>query len=199
MMLALLLLLVAMMVSITLFSAAVTGYKTIGSDHAQQQGILTLRSAAEYLRDCFETAVPYQLVTVTRTYYNPSSVQSSTAGIHAEGELHELIDAALSHPYETGPFSQSYTLEASGFDPVSLDLKVSRTQSNGQYIYHLCATFLGTFGGQERKMILTMEGKNAQAPTIESAWSTEENCQIEKKTVKITWGEAKIQRKEQTQ
>lgn len=198
MLMALLLLLVAMMVSITLFTAAMTAYKTIRNDHESEQAVLTLSSAAELFRDA---VMHTDCKTVFTSYYwdanytNHIETQTQT---QITGDLSDILEKMVTSLSQTQTtYTTACTVTAEGYAPVDVAFSAKRSQWENDsrvYTYSITAVFTGTFAGEERRMVLTMTG-TPQMDT-QTSGQLENNRYVKTDTFTLKWSDAQISRKE---
>ncbi len=200
MLMALLLLLVAMMVSITLFTAAMTGYKTIRNDHESEQAVLTLSSAAELFRDAIART---ECKTTFTTYYNswdanytyPIDTQTKTETTGDPANI--LKDMLKSFAGNSATYNANYEITADGYETIKVAFSATRgnyAQDSRVHTYTITAVFTGTFAGEERRMVLTMVGTpKAQTPTSGQLGNGQ---YVKTETFILEWGDAQMSRKE---
>ncbi len=199
MLMALLLLLVAMMVCITLFTAAMTGYKTIRNDHESEQAVLTLSSAAELFRDAM---MHTECKTVFTSYYADESYATSTETKNettATGDLADILTPMLTSFSETKTtYTATGTVTADGYETIRVAFSAKREKYDNDdrvYTYSITAVFTGTFAGEERRMVLTMVG-TPETKTETSGNIENTNKYVKTETFTLVWGDAEISRKE---
>lgn len=199
MLMALLLLLVAMMVSITLFTAAMTGYKTIRNDHESEQAVLTLSSAAELFRDAVmhtdcKTVFTSYYGDANYTYFIETQTQTQTSG-----DLADILAPMLTSLSATQTtYTANCTVTADGYEPIEVAFSAKRgkyDKDSRVYTYSITAVFTGTFAGEERRMVLTMVG----TPKMETQMGGQvegTGRYVKTETFTLIWGDAEISRKE---
>ena len=206
---ALLLLLVAVMVSAVIIASAVSGAMTVKSDRLQQQAYLTVSSAAKLMRD--DLANCGYTSSVTTTYSSQSdrkngkngtgSVPKITSG--GTGIFTAILQSAISSAQNNEPYSKSFTICADGFDDVTAEItlkKDTKKDVNGN-TYNLTVWFTGGTVPNECRMCLTAQG-NITSDTKDSgySWSWEDwkTYYFTNTTTKVSWSLEKLQ-KEVTQ
>ena len=165
MLMALLLMLVGIMVSAVIISAATSAAVNKRSEKEQQQAYLAVSSAAELVRDDFQS-LEGRYKDVTTTVVNADGTTTTTKdtikATCAVGDMINDIGKWFIDVNTTSPYAKTYTFSVDGYEDVSVEILVSiDTGSDGSSkVYNLTATFTnGASSEHPCRMILTMEGK----------------------------------------
>ena len=138
---ALLLMLVGIMVSAVIISAATSAAVNKRSEKEQQQAYLAVSSAAELVRDDFQSITGrYKLVTTTvtnadgTTTTTKDTIEATCAGGDIINDIGErLMGAAPSNTYD-----KIYTFSIEGYEDVTANFLIaSGTSTSGEDIYDL--------------------------------------------------------------
>lgn len=148
MLMAMLLLLVAVIASSVMLSAVVTAANTSRSDHDQQQAMLTVTSAAELMQDSF-SASAYSVVTLYTI--NDDHTLTAQPPIYKEAE---------------------------GYDPVDIQLRISRTALNST----TRDTLTALFSTEKARILLTMNGLHELVRQTDATTG-----RIQQDTVTVKW------------
>lgn len=122
MIMAILLLLVAVMVSCVVLTAAVTSIKHVRNDRENQQAYLTVGSAAELMRN----------VLVQERYAVEETTTGGTTNVQvteADGDFAALINAAVEAALDGMPYSATFTITGSDMDPVTADFTMDAEEN----------------------------------------------------------------------
>lgn len=200
MLMALLLMLVGIMVSAVIISAATSAAVNKRSEKEQQQAYLAVSSAAELVRDDFQSLTGrYKDVTttVTDTDGTTTTTNDTIKATCAVGDMINDIGAWFIGKNTTSPYAntyaKTYTFSVDGYEDVSAEILVSvDTGSDGSSkVYNLTATFTnGVDSEHPCRMVLTMEGKLAEERTSGDAGSG--STQVVTQT--LEWNKAKLQK-----
>ena len=193
MLMALLLMLVGIMVSAVIISAATSAAVNKRSEKEQQQAYLAVSSAAELVRDDFQSvAGRYKLVTTTVTNDDgTTTVTKNTIGSTcAVGDMINDIGKTMMGPASTNQYDKTYTFSVEGYEDVTAEfLIVGGTSTSGEDIYDLTVIFTnGANAEHPCRMVLTMEGKLAEERTSGDTGSTQVVTQT------LEWNKAKLQK-----
>ena len=193
MLMALLLMLVGIMVSAVIISAATSAAVNKRSEKEQQQAYLAVSSAAELVRDDFQSvAGRYKLVTTTVTNDDgTTTVTKNTIGATcAVGDMIDDIAEMLVGNTPTNTYDKTYTFSVDGYEDVTADfLIVGGTSTSGEDIYDLTVIFTnGASSEHPCRMVLTMEGKLTEERTSGDTGSTQVVTQT------LEWNKAKLQK-----
>lgn len=199
MLMALLLMLVGIMVSAVIISAATSAAVNKRSEKEQQQAYLAVSSAAELVRDDFQSvAGRYKLVTVTTTSKDDPQDVKTTVEEHkatcALGDIINDIGEKLMGPASTNQYREIYTFSIEGYEDVTAEfIIVGGTSTSGEDIYDLTVIFTnGASSEHPCRMILTIEGKLVTEP-LQNGKDEEENP-FTKLTQTLEWNKAKLQK-----
>lgn len=194
MLMALLLMLVGIMVSAVIISAATSAAVNKRSEKEQQQAYLAVSSAAELVRDDFQSPTGrYKDVTTTVTHTDgtTTTTKDTIKATCAVGDMINDIGAWFIDVNTTTPYAKTYTFSVDGYEDVSAEILVSiDTGSDGSSkVYNLTATFTnGASSEHPCRMVLTMEGKLAEERTSGDTGSTQVVTQT------LEWNKAKLQK-----
>lgn len=166
---AMLALLVATMVSITIVAAAVTSVKRVHSDRKAQQAHLTLESAAQLVRDEMKKT-RYVIEETTETPVEGSP--STTITTSAEGTFANEIKTAVEHIDKHGTQyssndSTNFTIRVTGMDMKPVDVSFIM-QADYKVIFTL------TLEDTEETLFLTM-GSSSSSENIPGVPDAEGN------------------------
>lgn len=192
MLMALLLMLVGIMVSAVIISAATSAAVNKRSEKEQQQAYLAVSSAAELVRDDFQSPTGrYKDVTTTVTHTDgtTTTTKDTIKATCAVGDMINDIGAWFIDVNTTTPYVKTYTFSVDGYEDVSAEILVSiDTGSDGSSkVYNLTATFTnGVSSEHPCRMVLTMEGKVGDDPRQEG--------DIKYRTQTLEWNKAKLQK-----
>ena len=193
MLMALLLMLVGIMVSAVIISAATSAAVNKRSEK-EQQAYLAVSSAAELVRDDFQSLTGrYKDVTTTVTNADgtTATTKDTIKATCAVGDMINDIGAWFIDVNTTSPYAKTYTFSVDGYEDVSAEILVSvDTGSDGSSkVYNLTATFTnGVDSEHPCRMVLTMEGKLAEERTSGDTGSTQVVTQT------LEWNKAKLQK-----
>lgn len=200
MLMALLLMLVGIMVSAVIISAATSAAVNKRSEKEQQQAYLAVSSAAELVRDDFQSLTGrYKDVTTTVTHADGTTTTTNDTikATCAVGDMINDIGAWFIGKNMTSPYAntyaKTYTFSVDGYEDVSAEILVSvDTGSDGSSkVYNLAATFTnGADSEHPCRMVLTMEGKLAEERTSGDTGSG--STQVVTRT--LEWNKAKLQK-----
>lgn len=195
MLMALLLMLVGIMVSAVIISAATTSAAVNKrSEKEQQQAYLAVNSAAELVRDDFQSLTGrYKDVTTTVTHADGTTTTTNDTikATCAVGDMINDIGAWFIDVNTTSTYAKTYTFSVDGYEDVSAEILVSvDTGSDGSSkVYNLAATFTnGADSEHPCRVVLTMEGKLTEERTSGDTGST----QVVTRT--LEWNKAKLQK-----
>ena len=179
MLMALLLMLVGIMVSAVIISAATSAAVNKRSEKEQQQAYLAVSSAAELVRDDFQSLTGrYKDVTTTTT-------KDTIKATCAVGDMINDIGAWFIDVNTTSTYAKTYTFSVDGYEDVSAEILVSvgTGSDESSKVYNLTATFTNGVGSEHPcRTVLTMEGKLAE----------ESSTQVVTQT--LEWNKAKLQK-----
>ena len=178
MLMALLLMLVGIMVSAVIISAATSAAVNKRSEKEQQQAYLAVSSAAELVRDDFQSLTGR---------YKDDTIKATCA----VGDMINDIGARFIGVNTTSTYAKTYTFSVDGYEDVSAEILVSvDTGSDGSSkVYNLTATFTnGVDSEHPCRMVLTMEGKLTEERTSGDTGSTQVVTQT------LEWNKAKLQK-----
>ena len=209
MIMALLLMLVGVVTSAVIISAAVSAVHATKEDRTQQQSYLTVSSAAELIRDEMEAGKCDYKKTVTEVTYEywwgerkkEDPKTDETFGDGSDYLFTSVIKSAIVYltTYPTATFNETYTVSADGYGDVKAEVFLKKaTDSEDQY--SLTIWFTGGEEPDQCRMELTMDGvmtsveKKAEPTT---SWGTTTTTTITTTTIK--WQDPKLQRKETTE
>ena len=209
MIMALLLMLVGVVTSAVIISAAVSAVHATKEDRTQQQSYLTVSSAAELIRDeledgkCDYTKIVKQ-VTKKDWWGNTTTEDPETKETFGDGSdclFTSVMKSAVAYltSYPTATFNETYTVSADGYDDVKAEVFVKKaTDSENQY--SLTIWFTGGEEPDQCRMELTMDGVMTSVETKAeptNSWGTTTTTTITTTTIK--WQDPKLQRKETTE
>ena len=188
MLMALLLMLVGIMVSAVIISAATSAAVNKRSEKEQQQAYLAVSSAAELVRDDFQSLTGrYKDVTTTVTNADGTTTTTNDTikATCAVGDMINDIGARFIGMNTTSTYAKTYTFSVDGYEDVSAEILVSvDTGSDGSSkVCNLTATFTNPC-----RMVLTMEGKLTEERTSGDTGSTQVVTQT------LEWNKAKLQK-----
>ena len=180
MLMALLLFLVAAMVSAVILAAAVSARSRVASDRAQQQTYLTVSSAAELLRGSIEGGSgDFQTREVT-LYYDRSKQHVykpvSNTPTDATGDFAFLMNDAIKQLLQTPDlvYQRPFTIKAKQaevYEDVSCELYLScKIESADLRTYTLTVWFAGGTDEHPCRMRLTMNGTQTYSSLMTSYW-----------------------------
>ena len=193
MLMALLLMLVGIMVSVVI-SAATSAAVNKRSEKEQQQAYLAVSSAAELVRDDFQSFTGrYKDVTTTVTHADGTTTTTNDTikATCAVGDMINDIGAWFIDVNTTSTYAKTYTFSVDGYEDVSAEILVSvDTGSDGSSkVYNLTATFTnGVDSEYPCRMVLTMEGKLTEERTSGDTGSKQVVTQT------LEWNKAKLQK-----
>ena len=193
MLMALLLMLVGIMVSAVIISAATTAVNK-RSEKEQQQAYLAVSSAAELVRDDFQSLTGrYKDVTTTVTHADGTTTTTNDTikATCAVGDMINDIGARFIGVNTTSTYAKTYTFSVDGYEDVSAEILVSvgTGSDESSKVYNLTATFTNGVGSEHPcRMVLTMEGKLTEERTSGDTGST----QVVTRT--LEWNKAKLQK-----
>ena len=128
MLMALLLMLVGIMVSAVIISAATSAAVNKRSEKEQQQAYLAVSSAAELVRDDFQSLTGrYKDVTTTVTQADGTTTTTNDTikATCAVGDMINDIGAWFIGVNTTTPYTKTYTFSVDGYEDVSAEILVS--------------------------------------------------------------------------
>ena len=188
MLMALLLMLVGIMVSAVIISAATSAAVNKRSEKEQQQAYLAVSSAAELVRDDFQSLTGrYKDVTTTVTHADGTTTTTNDTikATCAVGDMINDIGARFIGVNTTSTYAKTYTFSVDGYEDVS----VGTGSDESSKVYNLTATFTNGVGSEHPcRMVLTMEGKLTEERTSGDTGST----QVVTRT--LEWNKAKLQK-----
>ena len=190
MLMALLLMLVGIMVSAVIISAATSAAVNKRSEKEQQQAYLAVNSAAELVRDDFQSLTGrYKDVTTTVTHADGTTTTTNDTikATCAVGDMINDIGAWFIDVNTTSTYAKTYTFSVDGYEDVSAEILVSvDTGSDGSSkVYNLTN---GADSEHPCRVVLTMEGKLTEERTSGDTGST----QVVTRT--LEWNKAKLQK-----
>ena len=194
MLMALLLMLVGIMVSAVIISAATSAAVNKRSEKEQQQAYLAVSSAAELVRDDFQSLTGrYKDVTTTVTHADGTTTTTNDTikATCAVGDMINDIGARFIGVNTTSTYAKTYTFSVDGYEDVSAEILVSvgTGSDESSKVYNLTATFTNGVGSEHPcRMVLTMEGKLTEERTSGDTGST----QVVTRT--LEWNKAKLQK-----
>lgn len=204
MIMALLLLLVGIVTSAVIISAAMNAALSIKEEKGQEQAYLTVSSAAELIRDELENGnsnyKKIQTDVTTTNWWGQSSTKSTTEEKVGDGVLGTVIQAAVkyldSYPKET--FHKNYTVSSGNLEDVSAELFIKKSTEEEEK-YSLTIWFSGGKDSSQCKMALTMDGliETTTSSTENHGYSSTTKTQIT--TTTVSWSNARLQKKEAAQ
>ena len=204
MIMALLLLLVGIVTSAVIISAAMNAALSIKEEKGQEQAYLTVSSAAELIRDELENGnsnyKKIQTDVTTTNWWGQSSTKSTTEEKVGDGVLGTVIQAAVkyldSYPKET--FHKNYTVSSGELEDVSAELFIKKSTEEEEK-YSLTIWFSGGKDSSQCKMALTMDGliETTTSSTENHGYSSTTKTQIT--TTTVSWSNARLQKKEAAQ
>ena len=191
MLMALLLMLVGIMVSAVIISAATSAAVNKRSEKEQQQAYLAVSSAAELVRDDFQSLTGrYKIVTTTVTNGDgtTTTTEETIGATCAVGDIINDIGKTMMGPASTNQYHKTYTFSIEGYEDVTADFLIAGgTSTGGDDIYDLTVIFTnGASSEHPCRMILTMEGKLGKDPRFEG--------DTEYLTQTLEWNKAKLQK-----
>ena len=140
MLMALLLMLVGIMVSAVIISAATSAAVNKRSEKEQQQAYLAVNSAAELVRDDFQSLTGrYKDVTTTVTHADGTTTTTNDTikATCAVGDMINDIGAWFIDVNTTSTYAKTYTFSVDGYEDVSAEILVSvDTGSDGSSNIH---------------------------------------------------------------
>ena len=169
---ALLLFLVAAMVSLVILQGALTTARRVHSEKQSEQAWLTLNSAAQLMRDELQSSTC--TITTTKTTYAWGTTTSSTT-YSPDGPLGSLLQKAVESADDQSRAYTADTLTVTAadnlLDPVSVQLtlqpcSVDWTAADAENNYRVTAVF--SMDGEEQQLYLTLTAKR----TTSSSTST---------------------------
>lgn len=196
MLMALLLMLVGIMVSAVIISAATSAAVNKRSEKEQQQAYLAVSSAAELVRDDFQSLTGrYKDVTttVTQTDGTTTTTNDTIKATCAVGDMINDIGARFIGVNTTSTYAKTYTFSVDGYEDVSAEILVSvgTGSDESSKVYNLTATFTnGVDSEHPCRMVLTMEGKLSEERTSGDTGSG--STQVVTRT--LEWNKAKLQK-----
>lgn len=183
MLMALLLFLIAAMVSAVIITAAVSARSRVASDCAQQQTYLTVSSAAELLRDSIEGGsgdFRTRKVTLYSDRYKQNPVRDvSDDKTDATGDFAFLMNNAIRQLLQTPAlvYQRSFTIrakQAGVYEDVSCELYLScEIESETTRAYTLTVWLTGGTSAHPCRMRLTMDGTQTYSSLMTSYWEWE--------------------------
>lgn len=208
MLMALLLFLVAAMVSAVILAAAVSARSRVASDRAQQQTYLTVSSAAELLRGSIEGGSgDFQTREVT-LYYDRSKQHIyrpvSNTRTDATGDFAFLMNNAIRQLLLTPDlvYQRAFTIKAKQaevYEDVSCELTLScRPESEDTTAYALTVWFTGGTGEHPCRMRLTMNGTQTYSSLTTSYYEGSQEYFQEVVTSSFVWSGAVLAREDGT-
>ncbi len=192
MLMALLLMLVGIMVSAVIISAATSAAVNKRSEKEQQQAYLAVSSAAELVRDDFQSvAGRYKLVTTLVKDEDGSFIpvgSEVTGATCAVGDIINDIGERLMGAVPSNTYDKTYTFSIDGYEDVTANFLIaSGTSTSGEAVYDLTVIFTnGASSEHPCRMVLTMEGKVGDDPRQEG--------DIKYRTQTLEWNKAKLQK-----
>ena len=179
MLMALLLFLIAAMVSAVIITAAVSARSRVASDRAQQQTYLTVSSAAELLRDSIESGSgDFRTRTVT-LYYDENKQYPvrvvTDEETDATGDFAFLMNRAIRQLLQTPAlvYQCSFTIrarQAETYEDVSCELAMScQPESEDITAYTLTVWLTGGTDEHPCRMRLTMNGTQTYSSHMSSS------------------------------
>lgn len=200
MVMALILMLVAVMVSHTILAAAATAGRNVQLGDAGQQAYLTVSSAAETFRDAVLSFDGVFKKTITKEYATrneydadkPKSTVSAYTDLPSESPFSQEVEAALKHltEYPASTYTHAYQIQAQDYDPVDMELTMQK-KPNYEDRYILSAAFSNVIPGKALpenpcRITVTIEAKlgdvdreNGSDPNALKKWNA------------VTWNFAK--------
>lgn len=195
MLMAILLLLVATMVSVVILSAATTGMKRAESDRAGQQAYLTVSSAAQLLRD--EISDQSYTSTVTTYYLDEAHTQqdgdANSVITEAGGAFGPLLNAALGTGSLVG-YTNTFYMEVDGMEQVKVLFAMDTVPGpEGTITYNITAELTLADGTAQHncRMFLSLKGTVTETVNAGRLDSTPVRYFAERTTV-IRWGDPVI-------
>lgn len=204
MLMALLLFLIAAMVSAAIITAAVSARSRVASDRAQQQTYLTVSSAAELLRSSIEGGSG-DFRTHKVTLYRDESKQYFVRVVtdeetDATGDFAFLMNRAIRQLLQTPAlvYQRSFTIrarQADTYEDVSCELAMScRAESEDITAYTLTVWLTGGTDEHPCRMRLTMNGTQTYSSHMSSSgWYYQEIV-----TSSFSWSGAALTREDGT-
>lgn len=192
MLMALLLMLVGIMVSAVIISAATSAAVNKRSEKEQQQAYLAVSSAAELVRDDFQSITGrYKLVTTLVKDEDGSFIpvgSEVTGATCAVGDIINDIGERLMGAVPSNTYDKTYTFSIDGYEDVTANFLIaSGTSTSGEAVYDLTVIFTnGASSEHPCRMVLTMEGKVGDDPRQEG--------DIKYRTQTLEWNKAKLQK-----
>lgn len=189
-----LLMLVGIMVSAVIISAATSAAVNKRSEKEQQQAYLAVSSAAELVRDDFQSLTGrYKDVTTTVTNADGTTTTKNNTikATCAVGDMINDIGEWVIYVNTTSTYAKTYTFSVDGYEDVSAEILVSvgTGSDESSKVYNLTATFTNGVGSEHPcRMVLTMEGKLTEERTSGDTGST----QVVTRT--LEWNKAKLQK-----
>lgn len=176
--------LVASMVSVTIVSAAYSGFKRVNSDREKQQAHLTLTSAAQLVRDEMLTT---KYVKTTVTEYENGTAKELTDECTVSGTFKNEMKTAIE---SLAAANETYSSNAKAFTIESLEIDGAKTDTvevcfsmkkDTADIYSV--TFTMNIKDTKDVIFLTMKGDTK----TETVTETENNTEKKTETVTISW------------
>lgn len=177
--------LMASVVSVTIVSAAYSGFKRVNSDREKQQAHLTLTSAAQLVRD---EMLDTKYVKTTVTEYENGTAKEPTIEYTVSGTFENEIKAAVESA--TSVYNSTFTIESLDIDGAKADevevcFSVKKDTAD---IYSV--TFTMNIKDTKDVIFLTMKGDTK----TETVTETENNTEKKTETVTISWTQPIISR-----
>ena len=184
----------SMLMALLLMLVGISAAVNKRSEKEQQQAYLAVNSAAELVRDDFQSLTGrYKDVTTTVTHADGTTTTTNDTikATCAVGDMINDIGAWFIDVNTTSTYAKTYTFSVDGYEDVSAEILVSvDTGSDGSSkVYNLAATFTnGADSEHPCRVVLTMEGKLTEERTSGDTGST----QVVTRT--LEWNKAKLQK-----
>ena len=200
MLMALLLMLVGIMVSAVIGSAATSAVANKRSEKEQQQAYLAVSSAAELVRDDFVSNTGKYSVITTQYYYSQYDTRpfnTKTVTQEPTCAMKSIITEIVKwfNDYGASAFHQVYTISADGYEDITADFTATlQTNAGDENIYALTVTFTnGADSEHPCRMVLTMDGQES----VTESESAEGSYYTRVSTKTFAWSKASLQKEVQ--